>query len=66
VTTIVKPGAVTLAQWRAIYAMEPARLAPSCREKMIAANDAVVRILSRIDIFRQRGLCSIAELPGAS
>lgn len=44
---VLKPGEVSLAQWRAVYRGSGATLDPSCKARIAAGADAVARILQR-------------------
>ncbi|MBP2274842.1 MULTISPECIES: histidine ammonia-lyase [Sphingomonas] len=46
-TILLKPGAVTLAQWRALYRGAPARLDPACAPRIAESAAAVARILAK-------------------
>lgn len=46
-TIILNPGAVSLAQWRAVWAGAPARLDPACAEPIAASAAAIARILAK-------------------
>ena len=45
-TILLKPGAVTLAQWRALYRGAPARLDPACAPRIAESAAAVARASS--------------------
>lgn len=46
-TINLNPGAVSLAQWRAVCAGAPARLDPACAEPIAASAAAIARILAK-------------------
>lgn len=46
-TIILNPGAVSLAQWRAVWAGAPARLDPACAAPIAASAAAIARILAK-------------------
>jgi histidine ammonia-lyase len=46
-TVVIRPGAATLADWRAVYGGASVALDPACRPLVAASAEAVARILAR-------------------